>query len=108
MVVNSSVNFFLHANCHHQIALAKIDLKIYYLPQYELEFWYDQEADVILIIWAIHKFSWKRALSNLNIDEQVPLFNRTILNILKNFIPHEETIVCVTRILHVSIKELST
>ena len=43
--------------------------------------------------WAIHEFSWKRALSNLNIDEQVTVFNRTILNILKNYISHE-SIVC--------------
>ena len=32
-------------------------------------------------------------MSNLNVDEQVTVFNRTILNILKNFIPRE-TIVC--------------
>ena len=46
-----------------------------------------------LIRRAIHEFNWKRALSNLNVDEQVTVFNRTILNIMKNFIPHE-TIVC--------------
>ena len=32
-------------------------------------------------------------MSNLNVDEQVTVFNRTILNIMKDFIPHE-TIVC--------------
>ena len=32
-------------------------------------------------------------MSNLNVDEQVTVFNRTKLNITKNFIPHE-TIVC--------------
>ena len=32
-------------------------------------------------------------MSNLNVDEQVTVFNRTILNITKNFISHE-TIVC--------------
>ena len=64
MAVNSGVHFSLHANCHHQIAFAKIDLKIYYPPQHEREIWYNQEADAILVRWAIHKFSWKRALSN--------------------------------------------
>ena len=34
-----------------------------------------------------------KALSNLNVDEQVNVFNRTILNIMRTFIPHE-TIVC--------------
>ena len=87
MVVNSGVHFSFHANCHHQIVFRKFDLKIYYLPPYEREVW--QEADAILIRWAIHKFSQKRVLSNVNVDEQVTVFNRTILIILKNFIPHE-------------------
>ena len=91
MVVNSGVHFSFHANCHHQIVFRKFDLKIYYLPPYEREVW--QEADAILIRRAIHKFSQKRVLSNVNVDEQVTVFNRTILNILKNFIPHE-TIAC--------------
>ena len=93
MVVNSGVHPSLHANCHHQIAFAKFELKIYYPPPYEREVWHYQEVDSILIKRAIHEFIWKRALSNLNVDEQVTVFNRTILNILKNFIPHE-TIVC--------------
>ena len=41
----------------------------------------------------IHEFNWKRALSNLNVDEQVTVFNRTILNIMINVIPHE-TVLC--------------
>ena len=32
-------------------------------------------------------------MSNSNVDEEVTVFNRTILNILKHFIPHE-TILC--------------
>ena len=32
-------------------------------------------------------------MPNLNVDEQVTVFNRTILNILKNYVPYE-TIVC--------------
>ena len=91
MVVNSGVHSSFHANCHHQVVFRKFDLKIYYLPPYEREVW--QEADAILIRQAIHRFSWKRALPNVNVDEQVTVFNRTILNILKNFIPHE-TIAC--------------
>ena len=93
MVVNSGVHSSLHANCHHQIVFAKFDLKIYYPPPYEREVWHYQEADSILIRRAIHEFNWKRALSNLNVDEQVTVFNRIILNIMKNIIPHE-TIVC--------------
>ena len=36
---------------------------------------------------------FERAFSNTNVNEKVDIFNRTILNILSNFIPHE-TIVC--------------
>ena len=92
MVVKSGVHSFLHANCHHQIVFAKSDLKIYYPPLYEREVWQYQEVDSILIRRAIHEFNWKRVLSNLNVDEQVTVFNRTILNIMKNFIPHETTV----------------
>ena len=79
MFVNSGVHSFLHANCHHQIVFPKFDLEMYYPPPYKREVWHYQEADAILITQAIHEFSCKRALA--------------ILNILKNFIPHE-TIVC--------------
>ena len=84
MVVNSCVHSSLHANCHQQTVFSKFNLKIYYPPPYKREVWHYQEADVILIRRAIYEFNWKRALSNLNIDEQVTVFNRTILNI----IPH--------------------
>ena len=104
-VVNSGVHSFLHANCHHQIVFAKFDLKVYYPSPYERELWHYQEADVILITRAIHEFNWKRALSNLNVDEQVSVFNRTILNILKNLFPMK-LLYAITRILG-SIKELS-
>ena len=93
MVVNSGVHSSFYANCHHQIVFAKFYLKVYYPPPYEREVWHYQEADAILIRRAIHGFNWKSALSNLNVEEQVTIFNRTVLNIMKNFIPHE-TIVC--------------
>ena len=69
-------------------------LHISYHPRpYERDVWHYQEADAILIRWAVHEFNWKRVLPNLNVDGQVTVFNRTIWNILKNFIPHE-IIVC--------------
>ena len=87
MVVNSGVHSPLHADCHHQIVFAKFDL--YYPPPFEREVWQYQKADVILIRRTIYEFSWKRALSNLNVDEEVTVFNKTILNILNKIIPHE-------------------
>ena len=77
MFVNSGVHYFLQS------------CAIYYLLTYNREVWHYQEADAILFRRTIHEFSWKRALSNLSVDRQVTVFNRTILNVLKNVIPHE-------------------
>ena len=93
MVINSDVHSSFTLIVIIKLHLQKFDLKIYYPPPFEREVWHYQKADSILIRRAIYEFSWKRALSNLNVDEQVTVFNRTILNIMKNFIPHE-TIVC--------------
>ena len=106
IVVNSCVHSSPHANCQHQNVFAKFDLNIYYSPPYKREVWHYQVADAIFIRRAIHEFCWKRALSNLNVDEEVTVFNRTILNILKSFIPHE-TLYVMTRTRHGSIKELN-
>ena len=106
MVVNSGVHSSPHANCHHQIVFEKLDLKIYYSPPSEREIWHYEETDSILIRRAIHEFNWKRNLSDLNVDEQVTVFNRAILNIMRNFIPMK-LLYAMTRIRHGSIKELS-
>ena len=34
-------------------------------------------------------FDWDRAFVNTNVNEKVLILNKTILNILSNFIPHE-------------------
>ena len=41
-------------------------------------------------------FDWGKTFSNTNVNEKLAIFNRIILNILNNFIPHE-TIVCRDR-----------
>ena len=83
----------LHSNCHHQVVFAKFNLHIVYPPPYLREIWHYREANTRLIRRAIKEFNWERAFSNTNVNEKVDIFNRTILNILSNFIPHE-TIVC--------------
>ena len=95
IVVESSVPPSLHPNCHHQIVSAKFNLKIYYPPPYLREVWHCKEANADLIKRAISNFNWERAFSNNNANnnEKVSLFNKTILNILNNYILHE-TIIC--------------
>ena len=37
-------------------------------------------------------FDWEKVFSNISVNENVAIFNRTILNILNNFILHETTV----------------
>ena len=47
----------------------------------------------MLILSDDHEFDWDRAFPNKHVDEKVLIFNKTVLNILSNFIPHE-VLVC--------------
>ena len=66
-------------------------MSIFYPSSYERTVWYFE-----LIRRAIDQFDWLRALSNVNVDEKVYFFTKTLLNIIQNFIPHE-TIICDDR-----------
>ena len=71
----------LHLNCLHQITYAKFNLKIHYPPPYEREIWHYQKANTDQIRKAIEQFSWDRSFKNLDVNEMVFLFNRTIKKI---------------------------
>ena len=93
LITDSGVHSSLHPNCHHQIVFAKLNLHIVYPPPYVHEIWHYREANTGLIRRAIKEVNWERAFLNTSVNEKVDIFNRTILNILSNFIPHE-IIVC--------------
>ena len=38
---------------------------------------------------SIAMFDWQKAFLNTSVDEKLATFNRTILNIQNNYIPHE-------------------
>ena len=92
IVVESGVHASLHPNCH-QIIFAKFNLKIYYPPPSLRGVWHYKEANSDLIKRAICNFNWGKAFLNTNINQKVLLFNKTIVNILSNYILHE-TIIC--------------
>ena len=96
LTIESGVYPSLHPNCHHQVVYAKFNLKIYYPPQYYREVWHYKDANIELIRKAIDGFNWQKAFSNKNVNEKVDTFNKTILNILSNLIPHE-TLICDNR-----------
>ena len=94
--MESGIHPSLHSNCYHQITYAKFDLKIHYPPPYEREICHYHKANTDQIRKAIEQFSWDRSFKNLDVNEMVFLFNRTIKNILSNYIPHE-IIICDDR-----------
>ena len=38
---------------------------------------------------AINSFDWESSLNNLGVNEQVSVFNETVMNIMSNFVPNE-------------------
>ena len=93
LITDSGVHSSMHSNCHHQIVFAKFNLYIVYPPLYLREIWHYREANTRLIRRVIKESNWERAFSSKNVNEKVDIFNRTVLNILSNFIPHE-AVVC--------------
>ena len=94
--MESGVHSSLHPNSHHQITYAKFNPKIYYPPPYEREIWHYEKAKVDHIRKSIDEFSWERSFANTSLSNKVHMFNKTIKNIMSNYIPHE-TITCDDR-----------
>ena len=90
--MDSDVHTSLHPNCHHQIVHAKLNLKIEYYPLYERLVWNYKNTNIQLLNRTIETFNWEKLLENKNVNEQVYLFNKTMLNIFHNFIPNKNII----------------
>ena len=91
--VESGTQPSLHPNCHHRIIYAKFNRDVLYPPPYTREVWHYQDFNVHLIRRSINEFNWDRAFANKHVEEKVLIFNKTVLNDLSNFMPHE-VIVC--------------
>ena len=79
----------MHPNCHHQIIFPDFNLKIHYPPPYERLIWKYEKANADLTKRGIKDFDWENKLSLTDMNDQVELFNETIVNIMSNFIPNE-------------------
>ena len=89
LVIESGVYSSLHVSCHHHTAYAKFNLNVTYPPTYEREVWHYKLANWDFIQRSITNFSWEKAFHNVAVKKQVMLFNKTVFNIIRNFIPHE-------------------
>ena len=78
LVVESGVQSSLHQNCHHQIVFERFNLKLIFPPPYEREVWHFQKANADHIRRAINGFQREKSFQNINVDDMVHMFNRTI------------------------------
>ena len=89
LVFESEIHPSLYNMCHHQIMYANFSLKIHFPPSYKRDIWHYNRAPVDLIKKSVKIFYWVRAFRNLSVNDQVELLEITLLNIFRNFIPHE-------------------
>ena len=86
--MESGVHSSLHANCHHQLPYVKFNLNVFYPSSYEREVWHYKVGNSDCIQKAIKNFAWEKTFLNVDVNKKALLFNETILNIIRNFIPH--------------------
>ena len=84
LIVNRRTHPSLHEDCQHQITFAKARLRAEYPPPYKRHVWNYAKANVNVINNALS--NWQGSFTNLPINEQVNLFNSTLMNIFSNFI----------------------
>ena len=89
LIMESEVHSSIHPNCYYQLTYAKFSLKIHYPPPYKCEIWHYEQVNVDHIRKAVDLFSWEKTLRNLNINNMIFLFNKTVKNIISNYISHE-------------------
>ena len=65
------------------------DLKVVFPPPYECEVWHFKKANVDHIRKTSNGFQWANSFQNMNVNDMVHSFNRSIKNIIHNFILHE-------------------
>ena len=92
LVTESGVHYSLHTNCYHQITYAKFNLNVIYPLPYEREVWYYKLANSECFQRVIANYDWEKAFYNIDVNKKVLLFSETVLNIIRNFIPHETAI----------------
>ena len=73
--------------------ICKIELKNWIPPPspplHERLFWYFKKTNTHLLNCTIELFNWEKLLENKNVNEQLYLFNKTMLNTFHNFIPNK-------------------
>ena len=88
IVCDSGVSSALDQTCKHQIPYCKLSIKSPRIPASKRLVWHYDKANSDLINRAIYDFQWDFHLNKLpNPNSQVKFLNKTILNIITNFVP---------------------
>ena len=90
VVSNYGPDASMFKKCHHDIIHGKIDIRVPFSPVYVCEVWDCNKENVLNIKKTVSNFNWKRAFENLSVDEKFELFNETLLNIFRKFIPNKK------------------
>ena len=80
--MDCSIHASLHPHCHHQIVYAKLNLKIEYCPLYERLVCDYKSTNTQLLNRTIETINWEKLLEYKNVNKQLYLFNKTMLNIV--------------------------
>ena len=86
--MNYGVHLSLHEKENHQIIYFKLNLKFEYPPPYIRKIWDYNRSETDSINCPIEIFYWSYLFSGKYVHEQLELFNETLLNIFRNFIPN--------------------
>ena len=92
LVTNSSVDSFLHLNCHYQILFSEYNLKICYPVPGKHAVWEYDKTNKDLIRKAINAFNWEKKPSKRWVNNHNIFFNETLMQIMSNFIPNKKII----------------
>ena len=89
LVMEGCVSSSLVSTCHHEIILAKLNLKVEYPPFYERVFWDSSSPGKVSINWAINAIDWEKLFPNKPVESRVSEVNNLLLNIYSNYIPNK-------------------
>ena len=86
-VVESGVHSSLHAICQHQIANVKFNLNVIYSSSCKSWGVALQYSKFRVYSTRNVNFGWKKLFHDVDVKQQLMLFNEAVLNIIWNFIP---------------------
>ena len=82
------VDVSIFDKCHHNIIFGKVNVHVLLALVCFHEVWNYSQANVGKIKDVISNFNWSKVLANLCVEGQVRHFNKTLLNVFRNYIPN--------------------